>query len=417
MKQSRTKIILIFLFLAIGLVLYYIFKDGDKRYQWYESYRAGSSQPYGTSFIQKMLETYRSGNTFILNDNKPLKRLLDDVKDPGKTDYVFIGQNIFLDEESTIALANFMDQGGDVFIASLTPPEDIIGAVYFKDCDVGIEYESNQAASVDLNFFHDRLRIQKDPRYAFRHQAEDHPYSWSYVNDSLFCDSTKSIVPLGYQRDRGVNFMKIAVGSGNLYLHTNPIVFTNYFLTQPEKVDYASVIFSHLDGRDIIWDEYSKILFTGDNNAYNSPLYYILQQPSLKYAWWLLLLTVALYIFFAARRKQRVIPVLESKTNTSLEFVNLISRLHYKNGSHVDMARKKMRYFLYFVRSKYGIHAETFRNEQIHRLAEKSKVKVVDVEVIFRQYYLIEDKFRDNIEANRLAELYYAIDEFYKQCK
>ena len=95
----------------------------------------------------------------------------------------------------------------------------------------------------------------------------------------------------------------------------------------------------------------------------------------------------------------------------------MISRLHYKNGNHLDMAHKKMKYFLYFVRSKYGIHAEKFKEEHIRRLAAKSKVGFRDVEVIFSRYYLIEEKFKTNIEANRLVDLYDSIDNFYKQSK
>ena len=101
-----------------------------------------------------------------------------------------------------------------------------------------------------------------------------------------------------------------------------------------------------------------------------------------------------------------MIPVIEAKTNSSLEFVNLVSRLYYKNGNHLDMAHKKMKYFLYFVRSKYGIHAEKFKEDQIRRLAEKSKVALGEIEAIFHQYYLIEDRFKQNIEANRLVDLY-----------
>jgi hypothetical protein len=122
-------------------------------------------------------------------------------------------------------------------------------------------------------------------------------------------------------------------------------------------------------------------------------------------------------VVFGAKRMQRVIPVIEAKSNTSLEFVNMISRLHYKNGNHLDMAHKKMKYFLYFVRSKYGIHTERFNEAHIRRLAEKSKVNLSEVEVIFSRYYLIEEKFKNNIEANRLVDLYDSIDNFYRQSK
>jgi hypothetical protein len=81
------------------------------------------------------------------------------------------------------------------------------------------------------------------------------------------------------------------------------------------------------------------------------------------------------------------------------------------------MARKKMKYFLYFIRSKYGIHAQSFKDEHMIKLAEKSKVSLGDVQGIFSQYSLIERNSYTNIEASRLLDLYFAIDNFYKHCK
>jgi hypothetical protein len=417
MKQNRTVFIL-FSVLGVIILLYFIFNDDGKKFQWYENYRAGSDQPYGTLFIKRMLEDYQPTQEFIFNERTPVKELLRDGKYPANSNYVFIGQSIHLDSDGVGALVAFMEAGGDAFIACLTPPEDLVTAVYRRECDADIFFRFQEADFVRLNFFHDTLRTKMASPFAFRYGAEDRPYSWSYINEKVFCDSTEAIIPLGHLGDvERVNFIKLPVGKGNLYLHSSPLAFTNYFLTKPKKLAYASGVFSHLGEGDVIWDEYSKIPFMGNQNAYNSPLYYILQQPSLKYAWWLLLLTVAIYIVFAARRRQRIIPVLEPKTNTSLEFIKLISRLHFQNGNHVDMARKKMKYFLYFVRSKYGIHAEAFQEPQILRLSDKSKVALEDVSNIFRQYYLIEEKFRNNIEANRLLDLYFAIDNFYKQCK
>lgn len=417
MKKDRT-IIIVFAVIGALLLLYFVFfADDGKRFQWYESYRADSDQPYGTMFIRKILEDYRPKARFVFNDRTPLKHLLDTVRAKKNNTYVFIGQSIFLDEKDVAALVDFIDSGGDAFIASLTPPEALLKSVYSNECGAPILFHENETDSINMNFFHDTLRTDQGFQFAFRYESEDRPYSWSYIDDAVFCDSTRMLVPLGSQEGSHVNFVKIPAGKGNLYLHSNPLVFTNYFLSKAEKVEYASGVFTHLEGEDIIWDEYSKIPFSGKKNAYNSPLYYILQQPSLKYAWWLLLLTVFLYILFVAKRQQRVIPVLEPKTNTSLEFVNLISTLHYQNQNHLDMARKKMKYFLYFVRSKYGIHAERFNEPQIRKLAEKAKVNLAEVQVIFDQYYLIEERFQQAIEANRLLNLYNSIEKFYTHCK
>jgi hypothetical protein len=158
--------------------------------------------------------------------------------------------------------------------------------------------------------------------------------------------------------------------------------------------------------------------FSELDNPYDSPLYYIMQQPALKYAWWMLIAAGILYIIFASKRTQRVIPVLEAKTNTSLEFLNVISSLHYQNPDHLDMARKKMKYFLYFIRAKYGINTQHLTDEQAKRLSEKAKVDINDVVLIQQRYKTLENYAGvSDGDAERLVDLYQAIDKFYKNCK
>jgi hypothetical protein len=418
--KNRSNIVLILL-LVLGAVLvtYYYLSDDDLKYQWYENYRADNDQPYGLKFMKKLLESYRPNGKFVFNDDKSLKKILDSASIGGNADYIFIGQNMFLQESDLDALVNFVKSGNDALIISSQEPTDLLTRIYFKECGTEFTYYARQPVdSIITNFFHDTLKTSSGYRYRYHFAREDAQYYWQQVSPTVFCDATKAIVPLGYHNEGQVDFVKIPVEKGNVYLHCNPLLFTNYFLINRDKLDYAAGVFSHLRGNDIVWDEYSKIPLASNNNRNrsSSPLYYVLQQRSLKYAWWLLLITAVLYVFFAAKRKQRVIPVLEKKSNTSLEYVNLISTLHYKNGNHLDMARKKMKYFLYFIRSRYGVSTDSIKEEQIKRIAEKSKMNVEDVRIIFDQYQYIE-RFTDNIEANRLLNLYYAIENFYQKCK
>jgi hypothetical protein len=418
--MKRHHIIVLFLFLALALVLLiYFWNDDGTKYQWRETYSTSSDQPYGTKFMRELLASYRPESKFYLNEKQTLKKLLDSTAAQKNTDYIFIGQSIYLRDDEAEALVNFMRAGNDAFISSLDIPENFLNRIYFKECDRPLTFFSTGSLdTMTTNFFHDTLRTESGYSYRYRYGAEDYPYHWREVNEEVFCNATKSIVPLGYFQDKKVNFIKIPVEKGNLYVHTNPLLFTNYFLTGEDKIEYASGVFSHLKGKDIIWDEFSKVPLVGDQqNNYDSPLYYILQQPSLKYAWWLLLISVMLYVLFAAKRKQRVIPVLEPKSNTSLEYVNIISSLHYQNGNHLDMAKKKMKYFLFFVRSRYGISTDAITDMHIRKLAEKSKMNIQDVQIIFDQYRFIETKFAENIEPNRLLNLYYAIENFYQKCK
>jgi len=344
--------------------------------------------------------------------------LLDSTRQDRVTDYVFIGQSLYLSEKDTEALRKFIQAGNNAFIASLSETSDIVDLIYNRDeCNADLAYKEADTEFAVLNFFHDTLRTERGYLYRFRVGNKDVSYNWSWLNPDMFCDSTRSAVPLGFISPDKVNFLKIPYGKGNLYIHTTPLAFTNYFLAKKEKMDYVSGVFSHLSGTDIIWDEYSKIPLRRDSNDFESPLHYILRQPALKYAWWMMLGSVILYVIFAARRTQRVIPVLEPKANTSLEFVKLIATLHYRNGNHFDIARKKMKYFQYFIRAKYGIQTQHAREIQIKKLAEKSKVNEQQVRAIFEQYDVIEKHEQYNTEQGRLVDFYYAIEYFYKHCK
>jgi len=412
------KRILIILFAVLGvLLLVYFLSDNKKRYNWTENYHGTNDQPYGALFVRKLLESYRPEGSFFFNEKKPLSNVLGQDKYKSNTDYIFIGGTLHMDIEDTEALLSFVENGNDAFIACLEPPEKLIDRIYYTECDLPFAFESNRVRFVTMNFYHDTLKTEKGYTYSKRIGLADMQAPWRSFDDELFCEGATAISPLGYQQEFGVNFARLQWGKGYFYIHTNPLVFTNYFLTKEKSVDYASSVFTHLRGENIIWDEYSKLPFMGDKSGPDSPLYYVLRQPALKYAWWLLLVTVLLYVFFAAKRTQRVIPVLEAKSNTSLEFINLVSSLHYQNANHLDMARKKMKYFLYFVRSKYGIHTPAIGEKQIANLAEKSKIPLPEVQMIFTQYELIERNSAYNIEAGRLVDFYNAIENFYKHCK
>jgi hypothetical protein len=417
-KRSTIIIIVLFSVLGVLLLVYFLFSgDSDKKpYQWSENYKTSSDQPYGTLFIKELLKEYRPGEKFIFNEKKPLKDLLDSTSSIGPADYIFIGKTLYLEDADQEALLSFIKDGNDAFIATTSLPIDLLDQVYINECDRDMFLEEELLASITFNFYNESLRTKKGYTYSHRGSRQPAAYNWQYITSEVFCDSTTFIIPLGYQQSDHVNFFKIPYGDGNLYFHTNPIAFTNYYISKTDKATYAEAVFSHLRGKAIIWDEFSKLQFSNDSPE-DSPLSYILKHKSLKYAWWMMLLSAVLYTFFAAKRKQRVIPVIDSKVNTSLAFVKMISALHFQNANHTDIARKKMRYFLYFIRAKYGIHAQPFTESHMKRLAEKSKIDLKEIQVIFNEFNQIERNVYNTPAQDRLVTLYNAIDQFYKHCK
>jgi hypothetical protein len=415
MKNNRLFTIIFFCVLGVVLIIFFSLSADKNKYSWRETYDPQSMQPYGTQFIREMMKSYASEG-FVYNTKRPIRELLDSASTKKKSAYVFIGESMYLDSADVKAMERYVNAGNDVFLITPYLTNELSFAFYKAECSRHIFTQSTDTTTIHSNFYHPEFATPASYKFTFRINDRDANYYWEHLSTSVLCDSLTSVVPLGYFESDFVNFFKIPYGQGNLFVHTNPILFTNYFMVREKNTEYASSVFSHTNSKVILWDEYSKVPYYQKNrNPYYNPLYFVMQQPSLQYAWWVMLALALLYVFFAAKRRQRFIPVLEPKTNTSLAFLNMVSSLHYHNENHGDIARKKMRHFLHLIRTKYSLSTHKVDEEFIKKLSVKSHVSIGEIELIFNQYQII-DKFQ-NIDSARLAELYNAIQNFYNKAK
>ncbi|HTF21818.1 MAG TPA: hypothetical protein VK658_27250 [Chryseolinea sp.] len=417
MKGNRLAIAL---FLGLGFLLVFYFtktqSNKGRKYKWDETYEAKSDQPYGTLFIQKLLARFRPGQTFTFHDDRPLRDVLDTAVLKVKTDYVFIGREIYLSEDDKYALLTFISAGNNAFISTVHMPFDLIDETEAALCESEVFLRENEQQIAKMNFINVALKTSEGYSYRYRFGPEDQKYYWNALMEDFQCDTLQALTPLGYIEQAGANFFRIAHGDGHLYIHTNPIVFTNYFLTDLDKTDYASGVFSYLNGKAILWDEFSRSEFAGGNNAPEmSPVSYILQQESLRYAWWLMLIGVLMYVLFTAKRRQGIIPVLLEKENSSREFVGMVAELHFQNANHHNIGRKKMKYFFHFVKTKYGLQAHSTTESYLLRLAGKSKIDMEHLQLIASAFHHLES--RADFEPDQLTGLHQLLDEFYKNCK
>ena len=137
---------------------------------------------------------------------------------------------------------------------------------------------------------------------------------------------------------RYCNFFKLDIGKGAVYIHLNPLMLSNVNMVDSTGAEYAAGVLAHFGEKEIIWDlasvnlptEKAKKRKKPDAPA-QSPFEYIFSQRSLRLSWYLFLGLSFLYVLFGARRRQRIVPVLPTNQNTSLEFIQTISRLYFSN--------------------------------------------------------------------------------------
>lgn len=134
------------------------------------------------------------------------------------------------------------------------------------------------------------------------------------------------------------------VGKGEIIFVSTPLLFTNYGILDKNTAGYVFRLMSYIADKPVV--RTTAYMKTADmEEADASPLRFFLSKPPLRTALYLTLFVIVLFMIFTARRRQRVIPVIESPRNRSLEFVQLIGTLYFHNKDHADLVRKKYRLF------------------------------------------------------------------------
>lgn len=446
------------LFLGVYFYFVYFYKSG---YSWYVSYNRESREPYGTWVLSELLNTYHPGHRVEII-RKSFRKEFRPSRHTSPANYLFIGHEMYLDSAGVDSLFAFVEKGNKALIAcpdipyqvrdklelicydepdttgsvtvtvtdtadeeSALPPADTIttGETYEMEGDYDGEayicLDSESDSVMTFGFFDDSLAAGKPCSYDYRVEDYSFPYPWTYIYDSCLCERGGRINYIGYIDSMRINFFRVAYGEGYFYFHLNPIVFTNYHLLKEDKMNYASGVFSAFHEGPVIWDEAStifnyKFLSQGGTGTIGQ-LGYILSQAPLRWAWYLLLFAVLLFMIFHARRRQRIIPVKEPHVNTSLEFVQTIGRLYYQQQDHTRLCQMQMKLFLGFIRSRYFLSTSQPDEELIRKLAMKSLVPVTEIEPIFK--YFTGIRRLPQVSEELMLGFHEAIENFYKKCK
>ncbi len=410
--------------LAVLAILLLFVMTRQKRFNWKETYQENSQEPFGTNILFKVLQ----------NDNSEFKVISRDyvadlpIDSTGQSNFVFVGQNLFLDTADVTRMMDFVRAGNNVLISSRKVPFDLMFYVYYEECGDNYwdHYNELNDSIVTMKFEHPTLAA--DGEFDFKHSTRNKTSirKWHFIDEKYFCEQEEGFVPIGTLENEYVNFAKKKMGKGYFYLHTSPLVLTNYHLLEEDGLAYAENVFSHLSDGPVYWDKYSRVpenvMKPRDRRrpenrelAENGPLSYILDQPSLAWAWYIGIGLALLYLAFRAKRKQRIIPVIESNTNTSMEFINTISQLYFIKNDHKKLCIKKMKLFTQFIRERYQIPLKDKSKEEFNRISLVSEVPVADIEKIFS--YFTNIKTSTFVSDESLITFHQLIDGFHKRCK
>lgn len=307
-----------------------------------------------------------------------------------KGTFLSISKMANFDKQSVTEICRFVHHGNHAFISSELIPNALLDSL---DLKMGSEYKFSDSI---YNWVANKKLGNKKYKIT------------EGVNNNYFSKiDTLNTTVLGYQNGDStrVNFIKVNYKTGVFYLHTQPVAFTNFHLLKGNHHEYAEKILSYIPKGEVFWcvkDQTGALIS-------DSPMRYILSQPALKWAWYIFLIGMLLFIFFNAKRKQRIVPIIKPLANTTVDFAKTIGNLYYQEGDHNNIIDKKIIYFLEKVRNEYLIDTYRLDDDFIKKFHLKSGKDLDDIKNIVslinayrkNNYLSIED---DLLQINNAIE-------------
>ncbi|HJR99911.1 MAG TPA: DUF4350 domain-containing protein [Flavobacterium sp.] len=386
------KSIKIYIFILVLILIGIITLDANKPkpVNWTPSFSAKDKIPFGlfvlnneidSLFGQQKLERFGVTPYEFLDP----KYSYEDSTYTTQGTVMYIDGSSNIDDESAQEILYFVSHGNTAFISATSFP------LKFRDT-----LNFNYAYS---NIFSDSLYLSVEKNKEFSYlKGTDNVYFTDF-------DSTKTKI-LGHQRnstkDSVVNFIRIPHVNGYFYLHTQPVSFTNYYLLKKNNHEYVEQVLSYIDDENVFW------YLEDSRNQIKSKMGYIFSQPALNWAWKIAIISMIVFMFFNAKRKQRVIPIIEPLKNTTVDFTKTIGNLYYQEGNHQDIINKKIKFFLEKVRNEYLVDTfdlnETFVN-RLHQKTGKSKTEIENIVQLIKKYRnQLESTEKDLITFNNALE-------------
>ena len=373
-----------------------------KPIDWSATYGYDEKKPYGSFILYQELDHVFPKNEIRLTD-KPLYNTLKEKQD-SLVNYLIIGNSFHPDEYDFEMMRKAVFKGSHVFISADDFNNDFLDTLGVEKHIYYTDNELLSDTSITLGFTNPILVT--DSLYQFKAGGFD------WIN-YFKTDSGVVIYNLGSVNDSLPNFVEIRFGRGKIYLHSYPLAFTNYYLTEENNAEYASKCLSYLPNRTVYWDEYYSN--GGRLDEAQSPLRFILTTPPLKWAWYLLLLMALLYIIIESKRKQRSIPIIKPYRNSSLDFTKTIGNLYFNRSKHADIAKKKIEYLLEFIRSKYNIDTHTLDDVFEKRLFSKTSLTQKEVNNLVNT--IIQCQNTNSMSESRLISINKIIENFYNKTR
>lgn len=356
-------------YLVLLLVVAFLYRVSQqaarKQIDWNENYTGKSKVPFGCYVARDFIGDLLTSD--VEDVDKTIYVALVDSS-YRNTNYVFVNSDFSPSKEDINKLCEFVANGNTVLVSARTfgsladTLKFYVGDPLMFDISKDSITTFGGAVSsgskfAEANLVNPNLHLTKNAIF-------DHT---TYTTVFVKVDTANTLV-LGVNGEDHPNYIRVNFGKGQFLLHTFPDAFGNYYAADRPTSKYLFRVLSYLPDHPTFFDEHYK---TGRRENDDSRRY-VFSEPALKLGYVVVVVAGLIGLFFGGKRRQRPVPIVAPPTNSTLEFVEQVGVLYYRQGNHSDIVRKKINYFLESVRSRFFTQTNVFDDKFLERMENLS---------------------------------------------
>lgn len=373
MNNSKIFVLLIAVMLVVAVL---IELSVPKRFSWKPSFDHASGEPFG-SMLFDSLAAKSMGNGYSVKHVTFYQLAKGRAVAPMSVMDVCCENYYEMPKLEMKSLLSFVARGNKVLLGSNSFSEDLLDTLQLLMNDgyfFPSTFNSNAMSGLVRNY--DTLQWGKDPVYGTRYyrvydgivdasfrlgrdtvylakddemvvcesEGADDSCKVEYA-DTVIKETSKEWKVMAWLLNDGEKLpvvVKRRWGRGEIVMCSTPLLLTNYGVMDGGNVSYVYRVLNSISGNPVVRLVSEE---PEESVAAQSPMRFFLANPPLRWATYIALTTLLLFIIFTARRRQRAIPVVRKPVNHQLEFTKLIGTLYYQEGIHGDLVRKKYTFF------------------------------------------------------------------------
>lgn len=365
-----------------------------------------NTQPYGSKVAFSLLDGYFNGRTprRLTRPFSYTYRKTESLKGINSV-YIVVASHLYLTEKDAEDMSAFVSAGNQLFLAVESTDTLLEKTFGFTTGGPFPEDKPSSAVQRFINpaFSPDTVFTGKGIPMKNHLELEE--------------SDTAVITILGNNAGHKPNFFRVQHGGGQLFVLLNPMSWTNSWLLENDNVQSLTwqMAYLRMHADHVYWDEFYKYQRTARTNDNFSDMQVMLKHPPLRWALWLALLLVALYIFSESKRRQRIIPAMPVLRNNSVDFAETLGRLYYLHHNNTNLAQKMAQHLLEYIRQHYFLNTAQINAEFVTGLARKSGHPREFIDGMMQM--VMEVRTGAEVDDQYLHNFYNSIYQFYQNSK